>query len=164
MPEAHAVHDDVILLGGRRWRPAQETTARHDDWVMLQVIEADLETLSQTAPGADAAREILIRAIRSGKTYLLLAGMLVEEGRAWTPESATANAEFFANLTSMEDKQTLRAALVHRAILPFFLRGVAFSRTSQSSSPGDASRPTAPSKKKRGRKTGRASASPSGAT
>jgi hypothetical protein len=129
---------------------------------MLQVIDADLETFAESEPGTDAAREILIRAIRSGTLYRLLAGLLIEEGRAWTPESAAANAEFFAGLTSIEDKQTLRASLVHRAILPFFLRGVAFSRTSPSSSPGDASAAT--EGKKRVRKTARASASQPGAT
>ncbi len=157
-------NEDVIVLGGRKFRPAQETTARHDDWIMLQVIEADLENFAQLEPGGDAAKEILVRAIRSGKTYLLLAGMLVEEGRPWTEESAEANAQFFANLTSVEDKRALREALVSRAILPFFLQGVASSRISPSSSAGAAQAPAAKGGARRGRKTARASASRSGAT
>jgi len=134
---------ELIPLGGRTWTPAEVTTARHDDWVMLQVAEAGLDTVGESSPaggpaGGVAAREILSRAIASGKLDHLLAGLLLEVDAAgapiaWTTERAMRAAEMFGALTDPEEKRRRRDLLV-RLLLPFFLPGLGFSGRSPSSS------------------------------
>lgn len=123
-----------VTLGGRQWQPAEVTTARHDDWMMMQVAAAGLDGLT----AREDAREMLARAIASRTLDLLLAGLLVELDPAgsaipWTEARARDAAECFAGLTDPAEKRTRRDLLV-RLLIPFFPHGLGSSGPSPSSS------------------------------
>lgn len=107
-----------VVLGGRIFRVAQETTARQDDWVLCATADAGLERLD-VPEGADQAEAVTLAAFRSGCADRILAGVLVEEGATWSAESAERNAQTFGALTNDLDKATRRRVLV-AALARFF--------------------------------------------
>lgn len=112
----------VYPLGGRVFRLAEQTTGRQDGWVMVQMEDAGILKLAATSGLSDeeAARAVMVQAFRTEKFFAILAGALVEDGVPWSVESATANAEFFANLSDPEQKQMLLVNFVE-IIASFFL-------------------------------------------
>ena len=128
-----------VVLGGRIFRVAQDTTARQDDWVLCATADARLEDLALAPPdGTDLERTITLAAIRSGCADRILAGVLVEEGATWTADSAEQNATAFGALTSDIDKRTRRRVLV-AALARFFWPALVSPPSSPKSSeiPGD---------------------------
>jgi hypothetical protein len=128
----------VIPLGGRFFAPAEQTTSRQDGWIMVQLEDAGI--LALISKGADAfadgsvVRTLIVQAMRSGKYHAIIAGLLVEDKEPWTAESATKNGEFFAELTSPEDKQEL-SKIFEGMLTAFFLNGGRSSTPSPTASP-----------------------------
>lgn len=143
-----------IAVGGRTFAPVDldALTARRDDWIQVRVIDAQLDKLPALIHEDDAAREILLRALRSGAKPHLLAGMFDEMDAAgrvlpWSPDVAEARAEFFACVTSQADRAALNEAFLG-VLLGFFgvgLSSSASSPTSGSVSPNGSPNPPVPS-------------------
>jgi len=118
----------VIKLGGRWFSPAEQTSSRQDGWVMVQFEDAGLLDFVSKAVDAkqvdeSAGRRLVVEAMRSGVYHHIIAGLFVEKGSAWTPESAEKNALWFADLTAPEDKAEMLGAFVE-SLQRFFLNGV----------------------------------------
>jgi hypothetical protein len=101
---------------------------------MSLVTEAGLEDIAAKFKEGnfdidEVAQKIIITAFTRGKLFELLGAVMEEEGTDWTIERAKANAEFFANLRSTEDKLALRGSIV-AVILGFFVSGLLASRNS----------------------------------
>jgi hypothetical protein len=146
---------EPIVVGGRRFAPVDPDalSARRDDWIQVRILEAGLDALpNMFARGEDAAREILLRALKSGAKPRLLAGMfdeLAADGAPipWTPDRAEVLAEYFACLTSRDDREAVNGAFLG-VLVSFFrpaLGSSASSATSSSPSAGNPSAPSAPS-------------------
>jgi hypothetical protein len=123
-----------ITVGGRTFRPSASTTFKQDIFVMSLVTEAGLEDIAAKFKEGnfdidEVAQKIIITAFTRGKLFELLGAVMEEEGTDWTIERAKANAEFFANLRSTEDKLALRGSIV-AVILGFFVSGLLASRNS----------------------------------
>jgi hypothetical protein len=99
----------VIPLGGRFFRRPERTTARQDAWQMRHVGDAGLHAfIGRDLTDEATVAEFVLTILRSGEKFHLLAGALVEDGKAkWTEADAEANAEWFADLDEPEDKATL---------------------------------------------------------
>lgn len=110
----------VIKLGTRWFQPAEQTTARQDGWMQVQIADAGLLRFVGKTLDEETARELVITVLRSGKREHLLAGALVEADVPWTPQVAEQNAEYFANLTDPESKAALDEAFVP-TLAGFFL-------------------------------------------
>lgn len=123
----------VVLLGGRSFRAAEETTARQDDWILCEIQDAGLEQLSLTMSPEQLPEQMLLRVMRAGKLDRILAAILVEDGVSWTPAIAERNAVAFAALTSPEDKRARRAAFVG-VLARFFWPALVSPPNSRSSS------------------------------
>ncbi len=128
--------DDKIVIANRTFHPATKTTFNQDLYVLELIEGAEVEALTKATKDnlEDAALKVLTRATKSGKLFLLLAALIVEEGTKWTVESSKANAEFFGNLDEPADKEQLHGAIVG-VLLSFFVNAEAFSKTSLKSSP-----------------------------
>lgn len=124
-----------VVVAGRTFRACTTTSFRQDLYVMKLVTEAGLKEiaakvdLTNSEALSDSAQEIIIGAYASGKLFELLGAVMMEEGKAWSEESAKTNAEFFANLTSGDDKNALKGSIV-AVILGFFVSGLLASKTS----------------------------------
>lgn len=123
----------VFVVEGRRF--VQEPTSMdQDNYIMKQSMQAGLDEaqLALAASGDDLERGVkllLVKAYESGALFRLLAGILIEEGEEWTPQSADANADFFRKSRDPEAKRNLYPAMVG-AIIGFFENGDGLSRTS----------------------------------
>jgi hypothetical protein len=139
----------VIPLGGRFFASAEQTTSRQDGWIMVQLEDAGILALLAKGTGAldDASvlRGVIVQAMRSGKYHAIIAGLLVEDREKWTPDAAAENGEFFAELTSADDKQAL-ASVFEGMLTAFFLNGV---RSSTPSPTASAPSPGTPPRSKR---------------
>lgn len=124
-----------VTVAGRKFNAVTNTTFKQDMLIMQILHEAGLRELAEKFDvlkddlGA-VAENVIIAAYKSGKLFELLGAVMIEEGQPWTTESAKTNSEFFANLTSSEDKQALKGSIV-AVILGFFVSGLFVSRTSQ---------------------------------
>jgi hypothetical protein len=134
----------VIALGGsgakRYFAPAAETTARQDGWLMVQVADAGIaKAIGKGLKDETESLSVVIEILRSGKWEYLLAGILVERDVPWTPETAEANAEWFAGLTDPESKQAIRDNLMP-LLAAFFLNAPLSSMPSPNASTKTGSR------------------------
>ena len=134
-----------MKLGGKYFVPTEHTTARQDGWVVVQMAEAGLDRFAGRTLDADTSRELTLAALRSGKTWHLLAGFLVESGKKWTPEAAEETAAFLADITDPESKRLMDDAFIG-LLAGFFFTGPTSSAPSPSASAatGETS-PTPPS-------------------
>jgi hypothetical protein len=90
---------------------------------------------------------LIAKAYDGGQMFELLGAIIEEIGpikQKWTIEAAKERAEFLAELTSTEDKLTLRKAM-SAVILGFFVSGLLSSGISQMSSTVSLSVPTSAS-------------------
>lgn len=135
---------NVVTLGGRVFWRIEESTVEHDFWMMAQLQEAHLDKLDLD-PGVSAEEAVdamLEQVVRSGKTLLLLAGLLIPAGMAatdWTPQVALDTHEHLRRLTDLRDKEQIKP-LVASMLAVFFAAGLAsvrISRSSSSEAPGD---------------------------
>jgi hypothetical protein len=133
---------DVITIGGRKFHGVnQELSAAQDDYLIGQlrlagtldvVLKATRDPETTKVPET-TAETLLTRIMVSGRGPFVLAGCLTEEGKKWTFEEAQRNAEIFAAVTSNEDKQAMRSAIVG-FVVGFFQFATAYARISLKSS------------------------------
>ncbi len=96
---------EVLHLGGRLYRPAEETTFAQDAAFMALVYETKVH--DEIAAGGD----IIAAVLRSGRVPEFLACSLVPLDGGWTADGAKDTAAHFAALTDRADKATLMTAL-----------------------------------------------------
>ncbi len=107
--------------------------------------------------------DLVVQLYRSGKREHILAGLLVEQGERWSPETAEKNAAYFADITDRESKASMAEALVP-LLADFFLNGLGLSTGSPSAStPAPSSEPAPPKRGKRSTKRAATAAAVSGA-
>lgn len=125
----------MMVLEGRKFIPVEDTTFEQDLWIMAHVRNAHLIDIRLTEVTAmtDLAEDVLMRAYTSGKLFLILAGILTEEDKVWSPDEAVKNATFFSQLKDQESKTNLQAAVVG-VLARFFLSAAASLGISTSSS------------------------------
>lgn len=122
------------LLGGRPYRSAaQQTTFAQDGYLMGVVRAHGLDAVIQRDG------DLLAAIFTTGCASALLAGLLVEDGKPWSREDATANAARFDRLTAQEEKDQLLAAL-EGLLAGFFPIGARSSTASPTSSAGKGTR------------------------
>jgi len=131
---------DAIELNGKRFVRAEETTVRHDFWLMHRIREAGLDQVrikSRKREDVDIAVEELIdRVVYSDHALILLGGLFLPEGlnpRDWTPEIAEEITKHLEAMTAKEDKEQIKP-LIASMISGFFLSGLASLRTFPASS------------------------------
>jgi hypothetical protein len=128
-----AVHE----IGGRKFTTILVSTAEHDFWTMRHVREAKLDNLfkgKDETPEAFCER-LLNEVIASGKAFLLLGAMLIEEGKRdedWTPDMGESTAAFLSKLTAPADKFKVQT-LVIGTLVTFFRKGLGYSNYSRTS-------------------------------
>jgi hypothetical protein len=129
----------AVGLGGKRFVRVENSTVRHDFWLMAQARKAGLNRIEAKAGGTveDFVDEILGRLLDSDMVFVLLGGLLVPEGldmKDWTPKVAEDVSRHLELLTSQEDKEAIKP-LTASMLIGFFRSGIASLRTSQPSSP-----------------------------
>jgi hypothetical protein len=137
--------DESFKLDGREFRGISESlTAAQDDFLLAHLRRSGaLEIIDdEGAPAEKRAEQLLTQIMLSGETFHILAGCLNEIGKKWSRAEAERNAAAFSQVTDLEDKLRMRAAIV-RFVMLFFALGAKSSETSQkSSSPSEKDRPT----------------------
>lgn len=131
---------EPFSVGGRTFRIATETTMRQDGyiWTLQQQTGID-QLLKEFDPAKDLSEftmALIAKAYDDGHMFELLGAIVEEVGpikRKWTLDAAKERAEFFAELTSAQDKVALRHAM-SAVILGFFVSGLLSSGTSAKSS------------------------------
>lgn len=76
-----------------------------------------------------AVRDMIVRGYQSGRLFHLMAALMTEDGTEWTPESAEANAKFFAKVRDPDSKRRLQPALA-ASVMAFFESAATFDATS----------------------------------
>jgi hypothetical protein len=128
--------DTNIVIGGRAFKGAKNSTMEHDVFVQGMISKAKLgrlEMLTGETP-EDFALRIFRRAAISSDVFLLLGGLLlpVEISPAeWTEDVAKQTAHFLRKLTDENDKKIVQGQII-AAIMGFFQKGLAYSVTSPS--------------------------------
>lgn len=117
----------TFTVSGRTFAPTKDTTFEQDLFIMDIVTEAGLSEdkfeLDSTGKHlSNDAANLVLKAYRSGRLFLLLAGILEEQDKPWTVDAAYDNANFFSKLSSKEDKKAIQAAVVG-TVLSFFMAG-----------------------------------------
>lgn len=148
---------DLIGLGGRVFTTPESRSSRQDGWIMVQLEDAKL--LGSVLGGLkelgneNAARKLIIEAMRSGKFHHIAAGLLVDiTAEKWTADAAEKNAEFFAELTSDEDKTAIMMAFVE-TLTRFFTTGVRSLTPSPTASPSTTASAAPPTPRTRGKRS-----------
>ena len=132
----------VIVLGEgtreeRTFRPSSKTTFEQDLFLMDIFEESGVGSIMDHIRATDmelseVGMRIIRQAYRSGQLFLLLGGVLVEDGKKWSEEVAHRNAEYFANLDDPSDKEALHGP-VASVVMSFFLNALESSTTSRKS-------------------------------
>lgn len=133
-----------ITIGGKAFHACAETTAEQDIF-MSNIIRAtgahevkvadvdENDAAGMQKAFRDYTDEITHKVWASGKTFDLIACVLVEDGKEWTPADAKANA---ALLASVKDKASKEILQVHLAavVMGFFAGARPSTTTSPKSS------------------------------
>lgn len=132
------VQSASVEVGGRKFTAVSDTSFEQDILIMQLLHESGLRQIAEKFnivkdDLSDVSQEVIIAAFKSGKLFQLLGAVMVEDGKEWTLESAKANADFFAKLSSREDKSALKGSIVS-VILGFFVSGLLALGTSEMSS------------------------------
>lgn len=120
------MQEPELVLRGRKFVPAGEsTTFEQDLYIMDHVRASGVEQIEFTQADrgpklAAKAEQVVLQAYRTGQLFHILAGILVEEGKLWSVESANENAKFFAGLNTVADKKAIQGSVV-AVILSFFV-------------------------------------------
>lgn len=131
--------NDVITVGGKRFKPVTNSTIEQDFWTASKVEEAGLANLvmNEGENPEQFALRILGQAMKSKNVFLMLGGLMMpddKEGHEWSPEIATETADFLRKCTDAEDKNIIRRQVV-ALLLGFMEAGLTFYATSRKSSP-----------------------------
>lgn len=119
---------EVIVLGGRAYVPAEDTTFEQDAHLMGLVYDAGLHAV------IEQSGDLVGAVLRSGRVTEFLASVLVPADDAWTPAGAAASAAHFRGLTAPDEKAALLNALTG-LLSGFFGAAPASSGASPSASP-----------------------------
>lgn len=128
---------EAVELGGRRFVRVENSTVRHDFWLMGQARKAGLNRI-EAKPGTtveDFVDEILGRLMDSDLALVLLGGLLVPEGldmKDWTPATAAEVTRHIELLTAKEDKDAVKP-LTASMLIGFFRSGIASLKISHGS-------------------------------
>lgn len=132
---------DAIVIGGRAFKGAKNSTMEHDVFVQGMIAKAKLgrlEMLSGETP-EDFALRIFRRTAINSDVFLLLGGLLLPAELSpaqWTEDVAKETAHFLRKLTDDNDKKIVQGQILG-AIMGFFQKGLAYSVISPSfSRPG----------------------------
>jgi hypothetical protein len=118
-------------LGGRIYVMSDETTFEQDLWILAHINDAQLHQLPPDEGLTDTAIALISKAYRSGHLFFILAGILVEKGKRWSPQVAELVAQRFAELKDPNEKKILQSSMV--GVLTRFFVTVAGSLTSSAS-------------------------------
>lgn len=127
---------DAIVIGGRAFKGAKNSTMEHDVFVQGMIAKAKLgrlEMLSGETP-EDFALRIFRRAAVNSDVFLLLGGLLLPAELSpaqWTEDVARETAHFLRKLTDENDKKIVQGQILG-AIMGFFQKGLAYSVISPS--------------------------------
>lgn len=142
-----------VTLGGRKFVVTSDDDMTFDQfaWIQTAADKAGLgnELLAMISPIIERAqkdgeaisddyaevvtREVVGRCYQDRAHLDVLAGVLVEEGQAWSHDKAKDTREFFGQLKGKADIEIANIILA-QAILGFFWSGLASMMTSQNSS------------------------------
>jgi hypothetical protein len=122
----------VLTIQGRKFLQ-ESPTFEQELYIMQQVMDAGLDqaTLTLDPSGDDLepkVKRLILQAYKAGILFKLMASLVVEEGRDWTPELAEEQARLFASVRDPEDKKQLQPALVG-GLLAFFESSVSSGET-----------------------------------
>lgn len=125
-----------FVVQGRTFYPSEHTTFAQDMWVLDLADSIEVEKLNKASKKdlEATAQRILMKAYKSRKLFLLVAGLCIEEGKKWSEENAREWAQVFESAEMPEDKEALQGAMV-AVLLSFFATGEGFSSLSPMSSP-----------------------------
>lgn len=126
-----------FVIAGRTFRQPESKSIAQDAWIERRYRSSGLTDLARTAGARtetieELSERLLWEGLESGVIYELLAGMLVEDGTAWTRASAERNAQWFATLTAPADKAIVYDSI--GALLFRFLKVAAVSKLISESS------------------------------
>jgi hypothetical protein len=127
---------NLITIGGRQFHGvSQELSASQDHYIIGQLrLAGALQLLNPAEKNPEATAEALLTQIMvSGRAPYILAGCLTEQGKRWTFEEASRNAEVFAAVTNNDDKLAMSSAIVG-FVVGFFQFATAFAAISRKSS------------------------------
>ena len=131
----------VYVLGGRTFAPTEQMSSKQDGWLVGQVSDMGLFDLLKDRANRseeDIGRDLLVAALRTGRFHGIIAGGVLEEGKAkWTVKDAEAVAEFLGDLTAPDDKAQLMT-LFGEVLQRFFLGAASLMPTATSSKPTSA--------------------------
>jgi hypothetical protein len=131
--------DELITLGGRKFRPIVQGSILHDEWVMSRVLRSGLGgavPLAGESP-EDFGKRVLAALTVSQLQREIFAGVCIPSALGdaeWTEEVAAETATFLGPLNSPEDKATLQVFILS-TLVPFLESGFASRRSSAISSP-----------------------------
>ena len=118
---------ETFEIGGRKFQPAGEGTARKDMYTMRQIAACGVNAIRQLDGEAEEQYicRLYVTACQTGDVFLLLGSLITPEGLdplKWTEAMAVETANFLGRLTEPEDKHKLRILLAS-ALMPFFVAG-----------------------------------------
>lgn len=109
---------ETMTLDGRQFCgfSAGSIAAQQDEYVLGHLRSA-IAAEGLRGPGGvrrtkeERTETLLTQILLSGRTHNVLAGILVEKGRAWNRRDADANALRFAAITDVDEKTAMRVCL-----------------------------------------------------
>src|SRR5260370_254347 len=127
-----------ITLDGRKFTDVLHApfVANQDDYVLAHLrLAGDVVKVFNDLDGVQRTKEqraddLFTQILLSGRTYYILAGILIEEGKVWSRAEADANAARFAAITDVGEKTAMRSAIV-KFFIGFFSLGEPSPETSR---------------------------------
>lgn len=127
---------ETIKLGAKWYKRVGISTLEHDHWVAGHARQAGSEEwMLRPGESHDAfGARILADLMASGKAFLILGGLLMpSDAERWTREGAFRTAAELALVTDPDEKRIANMELL-TLVLDFFVRGLAYWMTSETSS------------------------------
>lgn len=118
-----------IIVGGRTYKLLESATLTVERrWYIESEIEAGgfqkiFRDYAVTPEQDDDRADFIVMAYRTGHLFALVAGLLSEGGKTWTPALAAEQAAFFAAQTGGADAETLRTVVIIAAACFFVSAG-----------------------------------------
>jgi hypothetical protein len=111
---------DTITLDGRKFSGTSLRGTNQIEYIehhlrlsgALEVLN-DLECVTRTKERS--ANDLVTQILFSGRKSFILAGCLTEEGKAWSPSEADANAARFGEITDASEKAAMQSCIVEFA-------------------------------------------------
>lgn len=124
-------NDRITLVVDGRTFVQEPPTFEQEMYILDCVVETGIDKIpelqvvgTEEEPDLEqVAKQMIIRAYRSGALFKLMGSLVVEEGEEWSEALALEQAEIFRTTRDPEAKKQLQPALVG-AVLAFFESGV----------------------------------------